>query len=247
MSVLVTGASRGIGRTIALHLAETHDVGVQYRTSADAAATVVTEAEQKGATAVALQADVRDSTAVDDLLAEAADALGGLDAVVNNAGTICPAPITDLSDEDWQEVVETNLTGAFYVARAAVPYLRENDEAGGDIISISSIGGTGGTVDTSYAASKAGLHGLTRALAREVGPDNIQANAIAPGPVTTEMNDEIVAYLEEIEFHGHENIDTHLPTYACDPAEIAGTVEYLLKNQHIHGEIINVNGGMQFQ
>jgi 3-oxoacyl-[acyl-carrier protein] reductase len=247
MSVLVTGASRGIGRTIALHLAETHDVAVNYHTSADAAGSVVTEAEQRGATAVALQADVRDSAAVDDLLAEAADALGGLDAIVNNAGIIRPARVTDLSDEDWQAVVETNLTGAFYVARAAVPYLRENGEEGGDIISISSIGGTGGTVDASYAASKSGLHGLTRALAREAGPENIQVNAIAPGPVTTEMNDEIVAYLEETDFHGHENIDTHLPTYACDPAEIAETVEYLLKNEFIHGEIINVNGGMQFR
>lgn len=92
----------------------------------------------------------------------------------------------------------------------------------------------------------AGFHGLTRALAREVGPDEIQVNAIAPGPVTTEMNDEIVAYLEEVGFHGHENTDTHLPIYACDPAEVAGTVEYLLENEFIHGEIINVNGGMQF-
>lgn len=245
MAVLVTGASRGIGRAIVRQLAGTYDVAVNYQTSADAAAAVVTEAEQQGATAVALQADVSDSAAVDDLLAEATNTLGSLDAVINNAGIIRPAPVTDLSDEDWQAVIETNLTGAFYVARAAVAYLREND--GGDIISMSSIGGTGGTVDTSYAASKAGLHGLTRALAREVGSHGIQVNAIAPGPVDTEMNDEIVVYLEEIEFHGHENIDTHLPTYACAPAEIAGTVEYLLENEFIHGEIVNVNGGMQFR
>jgi 3-oxoacyl-[acyl-carrier protein] reductase len=245
MGVLVTGASRGIGRAIALQLADAYDIAVNYQTSADAAATVVTEAEQRGATAVALQADVSNSAAVDNLLAEAAATLGGLDAIVNNAGIIRPARVTDLSDEDWQAVVETNLTGAFYVTRAAVPYLREN--GGGDIISISSIGGTGGTVDASYAASKAGLHGLTRALAREVGPDEIQVNAIAPGPVNTEMNDGIVAYLEEIDFRGYENIDTHLPTYACDPAEIAGTVEYLLENEFIHGEIVSVNGGMQFR
>lgn len=238
MSVLVTGASRGIGRAITLQLAGTHDVAVNYHTSADAAAAVVTEAEQQGATAVALQADVSDSAAVDELLAEATDALDGLDAVVNNAGIIQPAPVTDLSDEDWQAVLETNLTGAFYVARAAVPYLRAN--GGGDIINISSIGGTSGTVDTSYAASKAGLHGLTRALAREVGPQNIQVNAIAPGPVDTEMNDEIVAYLDEMDFHGHENLETHLSAYACDPAEIAGTVEYLVDNEFIHGEIVNV-------
>lgn len=244
MAVLVTGASRGIGRAIVLQLAGTYDVAVNYRTSADDAADVVTAAEQQGSTAVAIQADVSDSAAVDELLAEATDTLGGLDAVINNAGIIRPAPITDLSDEEWQAVIETNLTGAFYIARAAVPYLREN---GGDIINMSSIGGTSGTVDTSYAASKAGLHGLTRALAREVGPDEIQVNAIAPGPVATEMNDDIVAYLEDVGFHGHENVDTQLPTYACDPAEIAGTVEYLLENEFIHGEIVNVNGGMQFR
>lgn len=244
MAVLVTGASRGIGRAIVLQLAGTYDVAVNYRTSADDAADVVTAAEQQGSTAVAIQADVSDSAAVDELLAEATDTLGGLDAVINNAGIIRPAPITDLSDEEWQAVIETNLTGAFYIARAAVPYLREN---GGDIINMSSIGGTSGTVDTSYAASKAGLHGLTRALAREVGLDEIQVNAIAPGPVATEMNDDIVAYLEDIGFHGHENVDTQLPTYACDPAEIAGTVEYLLENEFIHGEIVNVNGGMQFR
>lgn len=245
MTVLVTGASRGIGREIVLQLAETYDVAVNYRTSADDAADVVSEAEQQGATAVAIQADVSDSAAVDELLAEATNTLGGLDAVINNAGIIRPAPVTELSDEEWQTVIETNLTGAFYVARGAVPYLRKN--GGGDIINMSSIGGTSGTVDTSYAASKAGLHGLTRALAREVGSDEIQVNAIAPGPVATEMNDEIVAYLEDIGFHGHENVDTQLPTYACDPAEIAGTVEYLLENEFIHGEILNVNGGMQFR
>jgi 3-oxoacyl-[acyl-carrier protein] reductase len=244
MTVLVTGASRGIGRAIALRLAETHDVAVNYHNAADAATTVVDKAEQRGARAVALQADVSDSAAVDALLEETTDALGSLDAVINNAGIIRPAPITEVADAEWQAVIDTNLTGAFYVARAAVPHLRNN---GGDIVSLSSIGGTGGTVDVSYAASKAGLHGLTRALAREVGPDDIQVNAIAPGPVDTALNEEIVTYLEEREFHGHENIDTHLPRYACEPTEIAGTVEYILDNEYIHGEILNVNGGMQFQ
>ena len=88
-------------------------------------------------------------------------------------------------------------------------------EAGGDVVFVSSVGGTLGTVDASYAASKAGLHGLTRALARELGPDDVQVNAVAPGPVDTDLNDGILEYVEEIEFHGHENVDTHLPEYAC--------------------------------
>lgn len=243
MNVLVTGASRGIGRATALELAETHDIAVGYNESEEAATEVVSEAERAGASAVAVQGDVTDSAAVDEMVEAAADALGGLDAVVNNAGIVDPARLGELDDEQWGRVVDTNLTGAFYVTRAAIPYLSPD----GDIVFMSSIGGTGGTVDTSYAASKAGLHGLTRALAREFGDEGIQCNAIAPGPVETEMNDEILAYLESIEFRGHENVDTHLPQYACEPGDIAHTVEYVLENDYIQGEIVNVNGGMQFR
>ncbi|WP_255767701.1 SDR family oxidoreductase [Haladaptatus halobius] len=112
---------------------------------------------------------------------------------------------------------------------------------------MSSIGGTGGTVDASYAASKAGLHGLTRALAREFGSDGVQVNAIASGPVETSMNDEIISYLEAVDFRGHENVDTHLPTYACEPKDIAHTVKYVLEKVVLQHEIVNVNGGMQFR
>lgn len=112
---------------------------------------------------------------------------------------------------------------------------------------ISSIGGTGGTVDASYAASKAGLHGLTRSLAREYGDSGVQVNAVAPGPVETELNGAILEHLEDIEFRGHENVDTHLPEYACQPEDVAHTVEYLLENEYVQGKIVNVNGGMQFQ
>jgi 3-oxoacyl-[acyl-carrier protein] reductase len=243
MNVLVTGASRGIGRATALELAGAHDIAVGYKTSEDAAEAVVSEAEGAGASAVAVQGDVTDSTAVDAMVANAAETLGGLDAVVNNAGIVDPARAEELDDEQWERVVETNLTGAFYVTRAAIPHLSPD----GDIVFVSSIGGTGGTVDASYAASKAGLHGLTRALAREFGQEGIQCNAIAPGPVETEMNDEILAYLESIEFRGHENVDTHLPQYACEPEDVAHTVEYILENDYIQGEIVNVNGGMQFR
>lgn len=243
MGVLVTGASRGIGKAIALRLAEEHDVAINYHTSSDAASDAVNEASEKGADAVAIRADVSDSAEVDRMVDEAATELGGLDAVVNNAGVVRPDLVTDITDAQWSEVVETNLSGAFYTARAAVPHLRD----GGDIVNVSSIGGTGGTVDAGYAASKSGLHGLTRAFARELGADGVQVNAVAPGPVETRLNDEIVEHLEDVDFRGHENVDTHLPTYACEPAEIAKTVEYILENEFIQGEIINVNGGMQFR
>lgn len=248
MGVLITGASRGIGRAIALRLAETHDVAINHRDSAEDAEGVAEAARERGADAIAVQADVRDPAAVESMIETCVERFGGLDAVVNNAGIISPARLADLGSGTWNNVVETNLGGAFYVSQASAPYLEgESGSDGGDIVNISSIGGTGGTVDPAYAASKAGLHGLTRALARELGSSGIQVNAIAPGPVEGEMNDEIVEFLEREEFHGHENIDTLLPEYGCAPEEVAHTVEYLLENGFVQGEIVNVNGGMQMR
>ncbi len=243
MNVLVTGGSRGIGKAIATRLAESHDIAINYRTSDAAADAVVAAASEAGSDAIAVEADVRDSTAVDAMIEEVVEEFGGLDAVINNAGIVAPDLATEIDDEQWDRVLETNLTGAFYVSRAALPHLSPD----GDLVFVSSIGGTGGTVDASYAASKAGLHGLTRALAREHGQDGVQVNAVAPGPVETELNDAILEYLDAIEFRGHENVDTHLPTYACQPDDVAHTVEYLLENDYIQGEVLNVNGGMQFR
>jgi 3-oxoacyl-[acyl-carrier protein] reductase len=246
MGVFVSGATRGIGRAIVFELADSHDIAVNGRDT-DRVRSVVEEIEgdeESEGTAIEAVADVRDPDAVERAVTETAETFGGLDAVVNNAGVIRPALVEDLSEEDWQAVLDTNLTGAFHVVRAATPFLRESS---GDIVSISSIGGTDGTIDVGYAASKAGLHGLTRALARELGPDGVQANAIAPGPVETEMNEEIVEYLESIDFHGHENVDTHLPQYACSPATIARTVRDVLENDFMQGEVLAVNGGMGFR
>jgi 3-oxoacyl-[acyl-carrier protein] reductase len=241
MAVLITGASRGIGRTIALRLAETRDVAINHRDSAEEAEAVAEAARERGVEALVVQADVRNPDAVEAMIEECVERFDGLDAVVNNAGIVSPTRLADLDPGTWNEVVETNLSGAFHVSRAAAPYL---EAAGGDIVNISSIGGTDGTVDAAYAASKAGLHGLTRSLARELGSEGVQVNAIAPGPVEGEMNDEIVSFLESEGFYGHENLGTLLPEYACSPEEVAHTVEYLLDNGFVQGEIVSVNGGM---
>lgn len=243
MAVLITGASRGIGRATALELATDRDVVVNHRDSADEADAVVEEVRERGAEAVALRADVRDPTAVEAMITEAVDRFDDLEAVVNNAGITRPARLAEMNDERWHEVLETNLTGAFHVSRAAAPHLSDGDA----LVNVSSIGGTGGTVDVAYAASKAGLHGLTRALARELGPDGVRVNAVAPGPVEGEMNDAIVEFLEAEGFHGHEDVGTLLPEYTCSPEEVAHTIGYLLDNGFVHGEIVNVNGGMQLR
>jgi len=146
--VLVTGASRGIGRAIALRPAGSADaagVAVNYRRSTEKAGEVVGGIEDRGGNAVAIGADVSDPAAATDLVETAAAELGGLDAVVNNAGIVDPDPVTDIDDDRWRRVIDTNLSGTFYVVRAAVPNLVDGD--GGEVVNVSSIGGTGGTVD----------------------------------------------------------------------------------------------------
>lgn len=150
MNVLVTGASRGIGRSISLALAGDHDVAVNYRDSEAEAAQVVEALTEQGSDAVAVGADVSDSEAVDSMIAEIVDTFGDLDATVNNAGIVEPDLATEIDDDQWERVIGTNLTGAFNVTRAALPHV----EPDGDIVFVSSIGGTGGTVDASYAASR---------------------------------------------------------------------------------------------
>lgn len=243
MRVLVTGGSRGIGRSIVETLSPECDLVVGYQSSDRAATEIVSSIEDEGGTATAIEGDVADPEQADHLVEQTVTELGGLDAVVNNAGIVDPARTPDLAPPQWQRVLDVNLSGAFYVTKAAIEYLVPN----GDIVFISSIGGTGGTVDPSYAASKAGLHGLTRALAREYGEDGVQVNAVAPGPVTTDLNDEILEFLESTEFRGHEGIDTHLPSYACEPNDVSHAVQFILENEYLQGEIIALNGGMQFR
>jgi 3-oxoacyl-[acyl-carrier protein] reductase len=236
MGIIVTGGTGAVGRAVVRDA--DGDVTFSYRSDADAADDLVAEAPERR---TAVRMDVRDADSVASFAERAAAELGTVDGVVHTVGVVDPAPIEASTDEAFERVVDTNLTGAYRVARATIDHLRAS---AGSLVVVSSVGGTSGTVDVAYAASKAGLHGLVRALAREAGDDGVRVNAVAPGPVESPMNDAVVDYLESRAFHGHGDVDTHLPTYACEPAEVARAVRFLLETGYTQGQVVAVDGGM---
>jgi 3-oxoacyl-[acyl-carrier protein] reductase len=242
-SAIVAGASGGIGRAVARRLADgpAEELVVTYNEREAVATDLVADLRGRGVDATALALDVTDPDSVTACFTAADDALSTVDAVVSTVGIVDPALIEETTESSWGRVLETNLTGSYRVAKAAAPRVRST---AGSLVFLSSIGGTAGTVDASYAASKAGLHGLVRALARELGPDGVRVNAVAPGPVDTAMNDTILEHLEATDYLGHEALGTHLPEYACPPAEVAETVAGLLASGFTQGQVLEVNGGM---
>jgi len=228
---LVTGASRGIGRAIAEELARAGaSVVVGYRSGKD-------EAEGLAAAigARAIQADVSDPAEARRLVDEAGD----VDILVNNAGLTRDGLLARMSDDDWRTVIETNLSSVFYTCRAVTrPMMKKR---GGSIVNISSIVGVHGNWgQTNYGASKAGIIGFTKSLARELGSRNIRANVVAPGYVKTALTevlpDEATAAMVQ---------QTPLGRVA-DPEEIAGAVRFLASDQasFITGEVLLVDGGL---
>jgi 3-oxoacyl-[acyl-carrier protein] reductase len=238
---LVTGASRGIGRAIALELARRGaKVAVNYNRSSDAAAEVVDAiAAGGGGEAIALQADVSDFDAAGNLVKETVSHFGQIDILVNNAGTTRDMIIMMMPEEDWDIVILTNLKSAFNCSKAAVrPMMRKRY---GRIINITSVAGIAGNAgQTNYSASKAGLIGFTKSLAREVAARNITVNAVAPGFVPTDLTESVP---EDIKTSSLEAIP--LGRWGT-PEEVAYAVAFLAEDEagYITGQVISVDGGM---
>ena len=187
--VLITGASRGIGAATARLFAQRGwAVGINYCTSAQAAENLAQEIRAAGGTAAVIRGDVADPAQAARIVAEAERELGPIDALVCNAGVALPQQLmTDTTDEQWRRVMGVDLDGVFYTIRAAVPGMVRRQK--GSIVTVSSMWGvTGGSCEVAYSAAKAGVIGLTRALAKELGPSNIRVNCVAPGVIDTEMN-----------------------------------------------------------
>jgi 3-oxoacyl-[acyl-carrier protein] reductase len=230
---LVTGASRGIGRAIALSLASAGaKISVNYQSSRAQAEEVVSVIGAGGGTAVALQADVSDPAAAATLVRETESRLGPIGILVNNAGVIARRPVEEVGPDYWDETIRINLSSAFYVTHAALPGMRAR--RWGRIIILSSVAAqTGGVIGPHYAASKAGLLGLTHSYASLFAKEGITANAIAPALIETDM------------VRGNPNVKPDLiPVKRFGtPDEVAAVAVLLASNGYITGQTIGVNGG----
>jgi 3-oxoacyl-[acyl-carrier protein] reductase len=235
---IVTGASRGIGKAIALELAAAGAaVAVNYASSPAAAEEVVQEIVEKGGEAIAVGANVADSEAVDAMFAQVMDKWGRVDVLVNNAGITRDTLILRMKPEDWQSVIDLNLTGVFLCLKAATKLMMKQRR--GRIINITSVVGISGNPgQANYSAAKAGVIGLTKTAARELASRNITVNAVAPGFIQTQMTSDLKA----------ESILAQIPLGRMgQPEEVAGIVRFLAADPaaaYMTGQVFHVDGGM---
>ena len=236
----VTGASRGIGRAIAIALgAAGHRVAFCYSSDHDGAKHTQTSIEACGTEACAVQADVADADSVDHAFSEIEGSLGPVELLVNNAGITRDGLLMRMSDDQWGAVLQTNLTGAFHTIRRATPKMMRGRF--GRIVNVSSVSGhTGQAGQANYSAAKAGLVGLSRAVARELAPRNITCNVVAPGPIVTAMTDGLPD-----DWHAWAEQTVPLGRLGT-PEEVGAVVAFLCSDAagYVTGALVPVDGGL---
>lgn len=235
--IVVTGSSRGIGAAIVKHLAKLgYTVILNYNKSEASAKNVESELKKQGYTIDVFRADVSKPMEAKNLIDFAINKYGKIDVLINNAGICQDKLFTEITDEDWKNMMDNNLNSAFYCSREAAKNMIHNKQ--GLIINMSSIWGlTGGSMEVHYSTTKAGLIGLTKALAKELGPSNIRVNAIAPGIIDTDMNR---GYSKE----DLEELKNEIPLERIGTANnIAKSVAWLIEDDYTTGEVISINGG----
>ena len=234
--VLVTGGSRGIGAEIVKILAkENYSIVSNYNHSEKQAIQIQQELQKQEKTIKIFKADVSKREEVKKLIQFTIKTFGTIDILINNVGIAQEKLFTDITDDDWNTMLNTNLNSVFYCTQEVLPEMLRKKE--GCIINISSIWGiTGSSCEVAYSTAKAGINGMTKALAKELGPSNIRVNAIAPGIIDTSMND----YLTKEE---KQAIEQEIPLEKIGkPIDIARCVKWLIEDEYTTGQIISVNG-----
>lgn len=236
--VIVTGASRGIGRNIAYNLAVNgYRVIANYNNSVNEAQNLKEELEYQGIDIDIFKADVSKRTEAKKLIDFAIEKYNRIDVLINNAGIAQEKLFTDITDEDFDKMMKVNLYSAFYITQETVKYMLRGHD--GCIINISSIYAlTGGSCEVHYSMAKAALDGMTKSLARELGPSNIRVNSIAPGAIDTDMN----KYLSDEDW---KQVIEETPLKKVGfPIDITRCVKWLIEDEFTTGQVISPNGGM---
>ena len=233
MIILITGASRGIGREIAKSLAEKGNrIIANYNKSEEQAKKL----QQENPNIEIYKADVSKRAEVKKMVEETIKKYGKIDVLINNAGISENKMFTDVTDEDWQKIINTNLYSVFCVTQEVLPNMIHNKK--GCIINISSVWGmVGASCESIYSVAKAGIDGMTKSLAKELGPSNIRVNSIAPGIINTEMNKNLSN--QEI-----DQIKEEIPLERIGKTvDIAKCIEWLIEDEYTTGQVISINGG----
>lgn len=236
----ITGGTRGIGKQIAITLAkEGYDIAVNYRTENEDLLNTKNEIEKLNVQCFAVQGDVSDFDSTEKMIKDIIEKFGRIDVLVNNAGITKDMLLMRMKKEDFEAVIDVNLVGTFNVTKNTIPYMMK--QKSGRIINLSSVVGISGNAgQTNYSASKAGIIGFTKSLAKEVGSRNILVNAVAPGFIQTQMTDVLK---DEVK----EEISKTIPLRRLGNTEdVANVVKFLASedSSYITGQIINVDGGM---
>ena len=239
-TVFVTGASRGIGKEIALKYAENgYNVIINYVSDKTNVEELKKEFEEKGVKALIMQADVTDATKIEEVVKKGVEEFGKIDVLVNNAGITRDNLLMRMSEEEFDKVIEINLKGTYIVTKAVTKYMMKKRT--GSIINLSSVVGVVGNAgQCNYSASKAGIIGFTKSVAKELASRNIRANAIAPGFIETDMT----AVLSD---SVKENIHNQIPLKRMGTAKEVANLAYFLgseESSYITGQVINIDGGM---
>ena len=235
--IIVTGSSKGIGKEISKELAKKgNTIIANYNKSEKEIKELQQELEKQNIKIDIYKADISKREEAANLVKYTIQKYGKIDVLINNAGISQIKEFTQITDEDWNNMINTNLNSVFYMSQEACHNMIHNKK--GCIINISSIWGiTGASCEVHYSVSKAGVDALTKALAKELGPSNIRVNSIAPGIINTEMN----AHLSEEE---KQNIEEEIPLEKIGKAiDIERCVEWLIKDEYTTGQVISINGG----